>query len=374
VIASALSVALVLAVAGEPPGPPAPDAAPPAVEAPKATPSAEEAPAPSAASPPGSGQFVAVVRPVVDDPLLREASSRIGSELAAGGLRSRLLDCAEPTEAPCPGPDAVAAIALGRKEGVVEIDVRAFLPDGFELSRHVRVADRDGGRDPSVLAVRAVELLRDLRLNAQRRAPPGPPRPAVDGEEPKIPLPPPPPPPRWWLSAGVGTLAAPRTNQPGIWPALGVTLAAGTVLAPRWDAVLTLAGPFNSKFGTIDNGEATLLQALATVELRFKFAPRAVQPFVAVLTGINYLRETLYSLSPTQRQTVTSPLSTAWVPLFGAGAGLSYNFGQRLSVDVEAEIFATAPYILVEVYDGQVVARAGLPSIFLTADLSLLLP
>jgi hypothetical protein len=358
VIAGALSVALVLAAAGDPPEPPV---------APETVVPAPDAPAPPPAAGLAAGRFVAVVRPVTQDPLLQEASSRIRSELAASGLESRFVDCAEPTEAPCPGPDAAAAIELGRKDGVVEIDVRAFLPDGFELSRHVRVLDRDGGQDPSVLGVRAVELLRDLRLNAQRRAPPGPPKPAEDAEEPKIPLPPPPP-PRWRVSAGAAALGAPPTGQPGFGPSLGATLRGAAILDPRLATVLTIAGPFNSTFSTLSNGQASLIQALATLELRYRFPTRLVTPFVAVLTGVNYLRETL--TSPNQVPSVSS----AWVPLFGAGGGVSYDFGERFSVGAEAEIFATTPNILVQVDEGVVVARTGAPSILVTADLSLALP
>jgi hypothetical protein len=362
VIAGAL-VALVLALAGDPPRPPvAPEAAAPAPD--------PTAPAPAVGL--AAGQFVAVVRPVTQDPLLQEASSRIRSELAASGLESRLVDCSEPTEAPCPGPDAAAAIALGRKDGVVEIDVRAFLPDGFELSRHVRVLDRDGGEDPSVLGVRAVELLRDLRLNAQRRVPLGPPKPAEDAEEPKIPLPPPPP-PRWRLSTGAAALGAPPTGEPGFGPSVGATLRGAAILDPRLVIVLTIAGPFNSTFSsTPDNGKATLLQALATLELRYRFPSRVVQPFVAVLTGVNYLRENLTSQQTIQNQVPS--VSTAWVPLFGAGGGVSYEFGERFSVGAEAEIFATTPNMLVEVDQNTVVARTGAPSVLLTADLGLTLP
>jgi len=367
VIAGALSVALVLAVAGDPPGPAAPDAAAPTIEAPETAPAPAEVPAPTVAPAPGPGQFVAVVRPAMQDPLLQEATSRIGSELAASGLPSRLVDCGEPTEAPCPGPDAVAAIALGRKDGVVEIDVRAYLPDGYELSRHVQVLDRDGGQDPTVLAVRAVELLRDLRLNAQRRAPPGPPPPAVDGEEPKIPVPPPPP-PRWRLSTGVAALGAPKSNQPGIWPAAGAILSAGKVLAPRWTAVLMLAGPFNSAFHLDATDTATLIQALGTLELRYRFPRRGAEPFVAAVTGVNYLRENM-------RIPDGNFISSAWVPLFGGGAGLTYDLGQRVSLGAEAEVFATIPAELISIGVGNaVVGRAGAPSILVTTELAIVLP
>ena len=69
-----------------------------------------------------------------------------------------------------------------------------------------------------------------------------------------------------------------------------------------------------------------------------------------------------------------STVPSAWVPLFGAGGGLSYDFGERFSVSAEAEIFATAPSVLVEVDNNTVVARTGAPSILVTTDLSLTLP
>jgi len=216
--------------------------------------------------------------------------------------------------------------------------------------------------------VRAVELLRDLRLNAQRRAPPGPPPPAVDGEEPKIPLPLPPP-PRWRLSTGVGALGAPKSNQPGIWPAVGAVLSAGKVLAPRWTAVLTLAGPFNSAFHLDAMHTATLIQALGTLELRYRFPRRGAEPFVAALTGVNYLRENM-------RIPAGNFISSAWVPLFGGGAGLTYDLGQRVSWGAEAEVFATIPDELISIDNGDiaVVGRAGAPSILVTTELAIVLP
>ncbi len=120
---------------------------------------------------------------------------------------------------------------------------------------------------------------------------------------------------------------------------------------------------------------ASLTQALATLEVRFLFTPRLLQPFVAVLSGVNYLRETVSSNIPA----CASSVSAAWVPLFGAGGGLSYDFAGRFSASVEAEVFASAPAELVEIDvkcdgNGTVVARVGAPSILVTADLSLVLP
>jgi hypothetical protein len=256
------------------------------------------------------------------------------------------------------------------------------------------------------LAVRAVELLRDLRLNAQRRAPAepsrpaanagapkkierrtpaGPSGPAVDPEEPKKISPPPPsaeapgkrlPPParpRWWLSTGVAVLAAPPSNEPGIVPSLGALLAAGTVLGPRLATIVAVAGPFNSAFSTAANGRATLLQGLATLELRYLFPPHLVQPFVSALIGVNYLQANVPAATPSAGESQVPPVSSVWVPLFGAAGGVAYYLGQRVSFVAEAEIFATAPSTVLEL-DDTIVARAGAPSVLLTADLSLMLP
>jgi hypothetical protein len=324
---------------------------------------------------------VAVVRPPDGDPLLEEVASRIRSELAASGAESRLIDCAATADAHalCPGPEAGvgATIALAREDGVVEIDVRAILPDGFELGRHVRVLARDGGDDPSVLAVRAVELLRDIRLNAQRHAPAGPQGPAQDAEEPKPLAPPPPedaerrpPPLQWRLFTGVAALAAPGGSQPGFGPALGAALGAAAVLGPHLSTVLTVAGPFNTTFPEYELQTATLLQALATLELRFRISRGGFQQFASVLSGVNYLRANVVSTNPAIASSVTS----AWVPLFGAGGGVSFDFWQRFTAAAELEVFATAPSALLEANDGHVFGRAGAPSILASVEVGVALP
>src|SRR3954452_20236605 len=176
--AGALWIGLLMAAAGEPstmtsPGTPAPATASP----------------PAEAAPPTSS-IVAVRRPPPGDAVLGEAGSRLRSELAAMGLEGQFVDC-PPTETDsggCPDAAATATISLARRDdGIIEIGVRTMLPDGLELSRHIRVLARDGGEDPAVLAVRAVELLRDLRLTARPPASPRPGGPARDDEEPKLP-------------------------------------------------------------------------------------------------------------------------------------------------------------------------------------------
>jgi hypothetical protein len=328
---------------------------------------------------------VAVLRPPRGDVVLEEAGSRIRSELAAMGLEGQFVDC--PPEAAtdpvvCADLEATATISLARQGGVVEISVRTILPDGLELRRHVRVFAHDGGDDPSVLAVRAVELLRDLRLTGQRPTPRRPTGPARDDEDPKIPLPPPPPPvpPRWRLSTGAALLASPAHSKPGVGPELAVAISAGAVLGPRLLLFASFAGPFDTSLSILNTSikptTGRLVQALATVELRFKFMTGPLEPFGAVLTGVNYLKETL--TVPSVDGTTTPSSDSAWVPMFGIGGGVSWRFWKRFYICADAAVFVTQPIILVNIEDDlhkdRVVARTGDPSILISSSAGLALP
>jgi hypothetical protein len=323
---------------------------------------------------------VAVMRPPRGDALLEEAGSRIRSELAAMGLAGQFVDC--PPEAAtdpgaCPGLEGNAMISLARADGVVEISVRTIFPDGLELRRHVRVFSHDGGEDPAVLAVRAVELLRDLRLTGQRPRPRRLTGPARDDEEPKIPLPPAPP-PRWRLSTGAAVLGSPAHGQPGVGPALGLAISAGAVIGPHLLVVASFAGPFDTSLSVANKyyrpTTGTLVQAVATLELRFKFRAGPFEPFGGVLTGINYLKETVANADPT-----TAPLNaSAWAPLFGIGGGVSWSFWKQFYACLDATVFVSQPVILVNIEDllgeNHVVARTGAPSILLSSSVGLALP
>jgi hypothetical protein len=364
--AGALWIGLMMAAAGEPSS---------------ATPS----PTPTEATAPSPNSIVAVRRPPPGDTVLEEAGSRLRSELAAMGLEGQFVDC-PPTEndtTDCPDVEATATISLARRDdGIVEIGVRTILPDGLELSRHVRVLGRDGGDDPAVLAVRAVELLRDLRLTGRRPAQRRPMGPARDDEEPKIPLPPPPPPvpPRWHLSVGVAMLASPASNQtPGVGPALGVTIGAGAIIGPNLLVVASFAGPFDTSLSTRDPfvpaTTVRLAQALATLELRFRLMAGPLETFGAVLTGVNYLKTAIDDDPASGSPSTTS----AWVPMFGIGGGISSSFWRRFYVCVDAAVFVTQPDMLVNVRNqdpiqDQVVARTGLPSILIRSAVGLSLP
>ena len=359
-IAGALWVGLMLAATGAVPAPPAP-LVPPAANAPAET---------TAGGAPGPG-LVAVGAPPADDAVLVEASTRIRAELAASGIASTEIDCLPGSQADgagCPPAAATATISLGRENGVAVIDVVLTLPGGPELRRRVPVYSRDGGDDPAVLAVRAVELLRDLRPSARRPAPVGP---ASDDEEPKqyAPEPPPAPPRLWRLALGAAALAS--LQRPNVGPAPGIALSAGYLLRPRMSVFLTVAGPFSDTIRPRSDESATVTQGLATLELRYRFELGGVQPFGAVLTGIDYVRDAFtFPLTPTQQ---ASGVDSTFVAAVGGAGGITFQYWDRFTATIEAQAFVTSREVLADA--GQDLAGGvGRPSVLLLANAGLVLP
>jgi hypothetical protein len=160
-------------------------------------------------------------------------------------------------------------------------------------------------------------------------------------------------------------LASPQS--PGVGPALGVALSAGLLLGPHLAVFATAAGPFNNDAGPIQDRSATLVQALATLELRYRVTYGPVQPFGAVLTGVDYLHETASGGGP--------PTSHDWtlVPVFGAGGGVSFEVLKGFTASIEAVAFVTSPEVLVEV-NYAITNRVGAPSILAQANVGLVLP
>ena len=134
---------------------------------------------------------VAVLAPDTGDPVIGEAVSRLRAELHLVGLEAQTIDCdgegaqdarvcsgeratAPEGETATPSPGLARAgvrqaiIALAREDGVVTIEVIERLLNGSKFFRLVYVPSRDGGDDPAVLAVRGVELLRDLHMDVER--------------------------------------------------------------------------------------------------------------------------------------------------------------------------------------------------------------
>ena len=206
---------------------------------------------------------VTVVDPPADDRILVEAGLRIRAELDAANLSNRALTCAGGIgSAACDATASAAAIALSRQDGLATIRVIATLPDGYELHRLIRVSGPAGGDDPAVLAVRAVELLRDIYLDVPRdfphrdaAKPAAPPPPVIQVEAPVVSA------DRKALRMFLG--AAVLGGRHGLGPAIAPVLGASL---PIWGG-LSLAGTASGPFSRLVGGEmtdsATTTQAVA---------------------------------------------------------------------------------------------------------------
>jgi hypothetical protein len=181
-------------------------------------------------------------------------------------------------------------------------------------------------------------------------------------------------PPRWHLSAGVALLASPRGDQPGVGPAFGPVISAGAFIGPSLSIVASFAGPFDVSLGPIDMRTAALLQAVATLELRFRLFPVGpLEPFTAVLTGVNYLNAKIPNATVPSDTAIAPSNTSAWVPLFGVGFGVTWRFRTRFFLAAEAAAFVTQPDMLVLI-ENQTAGSTGAPSILISSSAGLTLP
>jgi hypothetical protein len=317
-----------------------------------------------AAEPASFPAGVIVLRPPVDDRVLYETSWRVRSELDVAGISSRMVDCpARAANGGCGGDDAsVARISLSREEGIVTITVAATLPDGLELRRRVRVDAAQGGDEPTVIAVRAVELLRDIYLDIPRATrPPPPPPPVVRPAEPSVVAMAPPPEPRLGrVFAGIGVLSGRSGLGPAAAPYAGVGLGLG-----RFLAVATVAGPFSERLGRIGETRAEVDQSLLTLGLRYEIAGWRVRPFATVATGLHYVR-----VQSVTTMMETSLTTSSLAPLLAAGAGVSVPLWKWLMFSTEMAVLVSNPSVEVSI-DGDLVGRAGVPSFLAQAGLAI---
>lgn len=297
---------------------------------------------------------VTVVDPPADDRVLVEAGLRIRSELDAAGLSNRAVTCAGGVgSVGCDATASAAAIALSRQDGLATIRVIATLPDGYELHRLIRVSGPAGGDDPSVIAVRAVELLRDIYLDIPREFPrrqPAPPvvatRPA-DAPSDQLQL-------RIFLGAAM--LSGQRGLGPAVAPVFGVAVPIGRGLSLSG----TAAGPFDWLVANeARTNTATTTQALVTFGARYELHFGRVSPFAALATGVHYIR--LEGNPSPGVNWQASESSTA--PLFAFGAGIAIWLRRWLAATAQMEAFYTQPMTNLLLRD-EAVGRAGGPSLF----------
>jgi hypothetical protein len=308
---------------------------------------------------------VAVIRAPVGDSVLEEASLRLRSELDAAGTSNRLIDCSgpgNPEPHDCPDASAVARISLFREEGIATLQVLASLPDGLELRRHVRVPAEMGGSDPSVLAVRAVELLRDLYLDIPRVARRPQPAAATTSRP----------------TAGRDTVAAPPApdrsvagsaflgagvlqGRWGLSAAAGPSLGFGITFQGRLRVLATVAGPFAGSSRTPAGTDVDTWQTLVAAQVRYELGSSRIRPYALAGGG-------LYSLRAQAEQP-----NTQRSPLVAVGVGVVARIFPWLALTLDAQEVVT--WWILDVTAGDtVIGRAGGPSELVQAGLMVTAP
>jgi hypothetical protein len=295
---------------------------------------------------------VSVDRPTDADAVLTETSLRIKAELAAEGTTSRITVCAvDPLAGPadCPRDGTAASVALARIGDLTSIFVTSKLKSGLELRRQVRVNDADGGADATLLAVRAVELLRDLKVEvAVAGAGQG-----QDPEEPKPlepfaqqPLQPASGPPRWHLVVGMSTLMIPWTNKPTFTPAAGLILGVAARMGQHALLVMEAAGPFANALPIamdLNNPSADrqLYQGIARLSVRFGRTSALDGIYGAPMVGLSYMHLQLGASN------LNGPDNQVTFAIYGFCVGYTKRVTRSVFLTAELDLELT-PDVLVE--------------------------
>jgi len=333
---------------------------------------------------------VGILAPAIEDPVIVEAVARLRAELHLVGLESQLIDCDadgaqdaracsdERSAGPDSDPAATApraaragveraVIALAREDGVMTIEVIERLLNGSKFFRLVYVPGREGGDDPAVLAVRGVELLRDLHMDVERNR-------AAAAAAP-VPAPvvvtAPPPPPRepgpWRVSALAGLLQGRDGLGPRVGPVLGLSRAFGA----RWAAALLASGPYFQDLRAAGNSDYTSTrQEMALLSVRAALLTGRLRPFAVLSAGVFHLVAQGHSDNPA----VLTRDQSLWSALFGGGVGAAFALTSFVDVVAQADVLLAAPAGRLEIHRDEVVGLAGAPSGLFQLGLSVALP
>jgi hypothetical protein len=296
---------------------------------------------------------VAVLAAPDDDRVLVEATARVRLELTASGLTSVLVAAAD--------QDVPARIAFVRdQDGIATIDLVALRPDATPWHRRIPVpASATGGDDATVLALRAVELLRGIRLEVRREVhpqPPTPPAPAVA---------PPRTGPGWRLMLGPTVLE----GRPwGASLAPGVAFGVVAPLTPHLSLTATLAGPFFNDLPATGVGSARTREELGFLGVRVHLQRTPFGAHGVLGGGLHHLvatydRRGIPPATPGALHVVTG--QSLWTPCLAVGAGVSAQYGSRFGVSLDLAAIVTRQTIDVVVND-RTLGVMGAPSLLET--------
>jgi hypothetical protein len=313
---------------------------------------------------------VTLIRTATEDPLLREASTRLRAELRGAGFDvvevdrtagdSRIL-----VEGTGDRKGSIATISIDRAGAGATADV--WISDrvsGKTVVRRLRVGG--GPRAATVLAIRALELLRASLLEvvlpppAAEQRPAEPPKDVVKWVEPTLPEP-----EQGELFDGVtlGVGVQALHGLGGIGLAIGPTLRAFHDIASHGFGRLVLAGPFASPTLSEPEGSAAVRQEFLSLDLGWATPEAPLGALVWVGAG-GYHLHTSGTAVPPYHSTSDDVLSL----LLTAGIGGVARLGQALAVTAEAGAVGLFPKPIV-VIAGRDAGSAGAPSLSIAFSL-----
>jgi len=312
-----------------------------------------------------SAERVVLVRPEPSDPLLFDAWNRLAAELRIHHFE---VEEVEPPQGETPRTGlaataeqkrALAAIALIRHGGDASVDV--WLVDRASGKTTLRtIIVESGGDASSVLAIRAVDLLRaSLREFAAGEGPPK----DVVGVDRRAPTPAvaaftAPPEPRVRLRADALMLVQARAGV-----ALGPSLAVSYRFGDRFELGVAAAGPLAG--GSVDTarGSASLERGMAWCDARFDaLAVRGFAAGVNAALGAYFLRAQGEPEPPLESRT-----GSLWAALGAVGIHAEAAIVPALAIGVAARVFVTLPRAGVAV--GEASSSLGQPGVLASAGI-----
>lgn len=324
---------------------------------------------------------VAVVRSASNDPLLREASTRLRAELVAAGFEVVEVDRipgdgrSEVESSPSTGgggsagsasDESFATVAMTRAGAGALADV--WIGDhvtGKTVVQTLRVGAAPNAA--AVLAIRALELLRAslLEVAAAPRASEAPldtPKDVLKWVEPSLPDHAPPPADLFEGGAlGVGAIALHGLR--GIGLALGPTLRVSHGIAAPWFGRLTLTGPLIGPSLEEKEGTATVRQEFASLDLGLSTRQAPLGFFAWAGAGAYHLHTSGSATAPFR-----STSDDVFSFLLTAGIGGVARVARRLAVTADLSAIGVVPRPVV-IVSNRAVGSAGGPSLGMSLGL-----
>jgi len=294
------------------------------------------------AAPEAHAQRVVLVRPTNSDALLVEAFNRLRAELRLQSFDVVVVDADPALGSPesvgtaAQREDAFAGISITRRAGATSADV--WIADRVTGKTTMRtLALRSQREAPSVLAVRAVDLLR----SSLREIPPGEEAPPDVVRVDRKPIPESvrawarPPPPPWKLRVEGGALGA----VTGLGPAYGGGAALSRRLSERFRVGIAFFGPLVGGSWSTSTGTASARQELGWFEGTVSLWHGGDFELGATIGLGAYHLEARSEVEPP----LVSTSDEVWSALGSVGPNIAFHATESLSFGAELAVVGLTP-------------------------------